>query len=191
MEVGDVVTPKDVDQYIQSLYQAVNAVAELSGPPLHERRLLLEFASRAETAQRPEMNTALIHLLGAAELDPSAMNDWLPNWEVAFEAAMASDDVDARIHPARLNYYQKAIQAMLAGDNPRAALWPLLQTWALAADVLPEHALDAWRDVCGQLGFTSAGIEAHATGLDNFIDEVEALLDELATQHGLETSTSI
>jgi hypothetical protein len=191
LEVGDVVTPKDVDQYMGSLYQAVNAVAELSGPPLHERRLLLEFASRAETAQRPEMNVALIRLLGAADLDPSVMNQWLPNWKVAFESAMESDDVDARIHPARVNYYEKAIQAMLTGDNPQAALWPLLQTWALAADVLPEHALDAWREVCGQLGFTGAGIEAHANGLDNFLDEVEALLDELATQHGLETSTSL
>jgi len=190
LEVGEVVTPRNVGQYMQSLFQAVNAVAELSGPPLHERRLLLEFASRAETAQRPEMNAALIRLLGAAELDPSVMNQWLPNWKVAFEAAMENNDVDARIHPARVNYYEKAIQAMLVGDNPQAALWPLLQTWALAADVLPEHALDVWRDVCAQLGFTSAGIEAHANGLDNFLDEVEALLDELATQHGLETSTS-
>jgi len=191
LEVGEVVTPRNVGQYMQSLFQAVNAVAELSGPPLHERRLLLEFASRAETAQRPEMNAALIRLLGAAELDPSVMNQWLPNWKVAFEAAMENNDVDARIHPARVNYYEKAIQAMLAEDNPQAALWPLLQTWALAADVLPEHALDTWREVCGQLGFTGAGIEAHANGLDNFLDEVEALLDELATQYGLETSTSI
>jgi predicted nucleotidyltransferase len=191
LEVEDVVTPKDVNQYMESLFQAVNAVAELSGPPLHERRLLLEFASRAETAQRPEMNAALIHLLGAAELDPSIMNEWLPDWKVAFEAAMGNVDVDARIHPVRVNYYEKAIQAMLAGDTPHAALWPLLQTWTLAADVLPEHALDAWHNVCAQLGFTGTGIEAHANGLDNFLDEVEALLDELATQHGLETSTSI
>ena len=191
LEVEDVVTPKDVNQYMESLFQAVNAVAELSGPPLHERRLLLEFASRAETAQRPEMNAALIHLLGAADLDPAVMNTWLPDWKVAFEAAMGNVDVDARIHPVRVNYYEKAIQAMLAGDTPHAALWPLLQTWTLAADVLPEHALDAWHNVCAQLGFTGAGIEAHANGLDNFLDEVEALLDELATQHGLETSTSI
>jgi predicted nucleotidyltransferase len=190
LEVEDVVTPKDVNQYMESLYHAVNAVAELSGPPLQDRRLLLEFASRAETAQRPEMNAALIRLLGAAELDPSLMNEWLPNWKVAFESAMESDRVDARIHHARVNYYEKAIQAMLAEDNPQAALWPLLQTWALAADVLPEPALDAWHDVCGQLGFTGSGIEAHANGLDNFLDEVEALLDELATQYGLETSTS-
>ena len=190
LSVGDVVTPKDVNQYMQSLYHAVNAVAELSGPPLQERRLLLEFASRAETAQRPDMNDALIGLLGASALDSSVINEWLPQWKLAFESATQNPDVDARIHPSRVNYYEKAIQAILTGENPYAALWPLLQTWTLAAAVLPEHAMDAWRAACRQLGFTSDGIEEHANGLDHFLDEVEVLLDELTTQYGLETSTS-
>lgn len=75
-------------------------------------------------------------------------------------------------------------------DNPRAALWPLLQTWTLAADVLPEPALESWRSTCGQLGLTAPGFAARVEGLDRFLDDVEALLDELATQYGLETSTS-
>jgi hypothetical protein len=191
LAVGDAVTPNDVELYMKSLYHAVNAVAELSGPPLQERRLLLEFASRAETAQRPEMNAELFGLLGASALDPSVINEWLPQWKLAFESAMDHTSVDSPIHPSRVNYYEKAMQAILEGDTPHAALWPLLQTWTLAADVLPDHALDSWRAACGQLGFTSEGIEEHATGLDHFLDEVEVLLDELTAQYGLETSTSI
>ena len=38
LEVSDIVTPTDVAKYMKSLYHAVNAVAELSGPPLQERR---------------------------------------------------------------------------------------------------------------------------------------------------------
>jgi hypothetical protein len=190
LSVGDTVTAKDVAQYMKSLYHAVNAVAELSGPPLQERRLMLDFASRAETAQRPEMNAALISLLGASELDPSLMSAWMPEWKRAFESAMESNRVDPRIHPARLNYYEKAIQALLAGDNPRAALWPLLQTWSLAVDALSDHSLEPWRSACSQLGLTVPGFEERVEGLDRFLDEVEALLDELATQYGLETSTS-
>jgi hypothetical protein len=38
---------------------------------------------------------------------------------------------------------------------------------------------------------TATGFEEHVEGLDHFLDEVEALLDELAVQYGLETSTSI
>src|SRR5262245_30375837 len=78
---GDLVMPRDVEQYMKSLYHAVNAVAELSGPPLQERRLLLEFASRAETAQRPGMNGGLHDLLGLSSTDPSLMSEWLPDWK--------------------------------------------------------------------------------------------------------------
>lgn len=190
LSVSDIVTPKDVAQFMKSLYHAVNAVAELSGPPVQERRLMLEFASRAETAQRPEMNAGLISLLGASELDASSMSVWMSEWKLAFESAMESNRVDPRIHPARLNYYEKAIQAILASDNPRAALWPLLQTWTLAAEVLSDHALEPWRSACGYLGLTVPGFEGRVEGLDRFLDDVEALLDELATQYGLETSTS-
>src|SRR5574341_805569 len=184
LTVGDTVTPKDVAQYMKSLYHAVNAVAELSGPPLQERRLMLEFAPRAETAQRPEMNAALLALLGAAELRSSTLNEWLLEWKLAFESAMENSRVDPRIHPARLNYYEKAIRAMLVSENPRAALWPLLQTWSLAVDALLEHTLDPWRSACGQLRLTADDFEARLEGLDHYLDDVEALLDELAMQYG-------
>ena len=189
--VEETVTPKDLGQYLKSLYHAVNAVAELSGPPLQERRLMLEFAPRAETAQRPGMNDGLLDLLGALSLDPTLIGAWLPEWKGAFEAAMENNRVDPRIHPARLNYYEKAIRAMLEGEKPQAALWPLLQTWTLAVDVLSDPALNTWRSACDQLGFTSTSLEARVNGLDQYLDEVEVLLDELATQYGLETSTSI
>jgi hypothetical protein len=176
---------------MKSLYHAVNAVAELSGPPLHERRLMLDFPARAETAQRPGMNAGLIGLLGASSLEAATINEWISDWKLAFEAAMENSRVEARIHPTRLNYYEKAIRAIAASDNPRAALWPLLQTWTLAVDVLPEHAVGAWRFACGQLNLDAARFEEHVSGLDQYLDEVEALLDDLARQNGLETSTSI
>src|SRR5512146_2025752 len=150
LEVAEVM-PNDLAQYMKSLYHAVNAVAELSGPPLQERRLILEFPPRAETAKRPGLSAGLVGLLGASDLDPAVINAWVSDWKLAFEAAMESDQVDPRIHPARLNYYEKAIKAMLAGENPHAALWPLLQTWPLAVDVLADDALSAWRSACEQL----------------------------------------
>jgi hypothetical protein len=190
LEVTEVM-PGDLAQYMKSLYHAVNAVAELSGPPLQERRLMLEFPARAETAKRPGLNAGLVGLLGASNLDPVTLNQWLAEWKLAFEAAMENSRVDPRIHRARLNYYEKGIQALLAGENPRAALWPLLQTWTLAVDVLPHHAVVAWRSACEQLHLTGSGFEEHVNGLDQYLDEVESLLDELAAENGLETSTSI
>jgi hypothetical protein len=109
LEIEEQVTPRDLAKYLKSLYHAVNAVAELSGPPLQERRLMLEFGSRAETAKRPGMSAGLTGLLGASHLDPAFINDWLSEWRLAFEAAVEQDSADPRIHPARLNYYEKAI----------------------------------------------------------------------------------
>ena len=61
----------------------------------------------------------------------------------------------------------------------------------MTVEILPDHAVNAWLSACSQLGFTVAGFEDRVNGLDHFLDEVEALLDELAKEHGLETSTSI
>jgi predicted nucleotidyltransferase len=191
LEVSDMVTPKDVAKYMKSLYHAVNAVAELSGPPLQERRLMLEFASRAETAQRPGMDAALVGLMGASALSAEAMRSWIPDWKHAFESAMESSRVDPRIDLARVNYYEKAILAMFESDKPRAALWPLLHTWTLAVDVLPELSAAPWRAACGQLGLTAVGIGERVEALDHFLDDVESLLDDLSAQYGLETSTSM
>jgi hypothetical protein len=152
---------------------------------------MLEFAGRAETAQRPGMDAALVGLMGASALEPSVMRSWLPDWKLAFESAMESSRVDPRINLARVNYYEKAILAMLEGERPRSALWPLMQTWTLAVEVLPDLATNPWRAACGQLGLTAVGIEERVKALDAFLDEVEILLDELAAQYGLETSTSL
>jgi hypothetical protein len=185
LEITDTVTPSDILKYMKSLYCAVNAVAELSGPPLTDRRLLLDFPARAETAQRPGMVAGLYGLLGASMLDPSRPSAWMPAWRSAFELAAESNRVDPRIHPARLNYYEKAIQSILSSDQPRAALWPLLQTWTLAAEVLPDHAQEAWRAACGELALVAPAMQEHVAGLDQLLDEVEGLLDELTTRYGL------
>ena len=191
LNVGDTVEPKDMAKYMKSLYHAVNALVELNGPPLQERRLMLGFASITESAGRPEMNDGLLNLLGASSLDPSVISEWIPLWKSAFESAMESSQVNPRIHPARVNYYEKAITAMCASDYPQAALWPLLHTWTLAVMVLPEARLQPWRAACGELGFATDSLRERVNELDHYLDGVEALLDELSVANGLETSTSL
>ena len=189
--IEDIVSPQDVNTYLNAMYHAINAVAELSGPPLHDRRLLLDFPARAEMAQRVDMVEHVYDLLGASSLDVEKANSWLAGWRSDFEAACESSRVDERIHPTRLNYYDKAILSMLESENPRVAIWALIQTWTLAVGVLPDNNLDAWRSACGYLGFNVMGIEDHVNGLDHFLDEVEALLDELAARYGLDVATGV
>ncbi len=188
-DIGPAAGPVQVAKYLKSLFHAGNTVAELNGPPIYERRFLLDFPARAGAAGRPGMAAGMLGLLGAISgLKARAMSDWLEGWKAAFLAGTESSGVDARIHPARLNYYEKAILGLLESENPGAALWPMLNTWTLAAAALPEEKITPWREVCETLGLAGNKFAERVEGLDQYLDEVEILLDEVASANGLETS---
>ena len=77
----------EVDHYLSAVNDAANAVAELSGGPLAERRLLSDFPARAQAAERPEFAAALFNLLGASQIDADVLDSWLEPWKIEFLAA--------------------------------------------------------------------------------------------------------
>lgn len=182
-EVG----PKEAAHYLKAVYHAACAVAELNGNPLAERRLLLDFPTRAQQADRPQMAAALAGLLGGLRLESGIPAEWFAAWRRDFLAAAQTGRADARIHAARLNYYGKAFESM----DGIAALWPLLHTWTLSALVLPPAQLKDWQAAVSQLGLAGEAFAEKIQGLDHFLDEVEILLDQIASENGLETSTSL
>ena len=180
------VGPQEVKKYMKSLFHALNAVAELSGPPIQERRLLMEFPARAEAAGKPDMVTSAFALLGANHADIEKLKLWFSDWKSAFILASEKTDVDFRIHPVRMNYYEKAIKAMLEGDTPFAAFWPLLHTWTLSAEVLEGDHLQFWQNAAGELGLLGAGFAERVEGLDHFLDDIEIVFEEIARENGLD-----
>lgn len=189
MDISELEAPagsKDVRKYLKSLFHAINAIAELSGPPIQERRLLLEFPARAESVQKQGLIAAVYGLIGANRISPETVRGWLADWKSAFQLAGEKPGVDGRIHPARLNYYDKAIKAMLDGDTPLSALWPLLQTWTLSSEVLGGDHLTFWEHACTDLGLLGESFHEKVTGLDHFLDEIEILFEEIAAANGLD-----
>lgn len=191
MDVGESAGPKDVAKYLKSLYHAANVIAEMHGPPLPERRLLLLLPSLAEQAGRPGLSVGLLGLLGGTDLDVSALESWLPDWESMFKSAYETGKAEVRIHSARLNYYKKCFEAMLGGDDPRVMLWPLLTTWTNAALALPEDKTQIWQSACNALGLVGDRFVERVKGLDQYLDELDILLDKIAEANGLEISTNI
>jgi len=182
----------DVQRYLHAVQDAANAVAELSGGPLPERRLLRDFPLRAQAAERPQFTGALFQLLGADQIDADVLDNWLEPWKLEFMAAAERGGrVDASVHPARLHYYEKAFETLLSSETPLTALWPLIHTWTLAAGALFEPLGQGWIEACTRLGLLGDALQAKAERLDQFLDDIEARLDEIAQANGLETSTSI
>ncbi len=179
--------PGEVRAYMNSLFHAVNTVAELSGPPIYERRLLLEFPSRAEASGHPGLAAGAYGLVGANQLDAPRLQSWLSDWKAAFMAAADKPGTHEHIHAVRLNYYEKAIKALIESENPAAALWPLLHTWTLAVENLNEDHRKFWQEAVTSLGLQGATFEERVEGLDQYIDGIEIVLDELAKDSGIDT----
>ncbi len=185
---GEGSAPLRVLELLQAVGSAANAVAELNGGPLAERRFLLQFPARAEAAGRPDFTETVFNLLGGSEVDGPALSAWLPAWGADFLAAAQDAKVDPSIHAARLNYYGKALEALLAGETPLTALWPLIRTWTLASQVLDQHAATPWQGACRRLGLLSPELDEKLSDLDGFLDQIEVRLDEIAVSSGVETS---
>ena len=190
-DITEAAGPKEIKKYMKSLFHALNAVAELTGPPIQERRLLLEFPARAESAQKTALIANAFGLIGANNVDAEKVKSWVPDWKSAFALASDKTGVDVRINLTRMNYYEKAIKAMLEGEIPIAALWPLFHTWTLSAEVLEGDHLKFWQNAAGELGLLGMGFGEHVDRLDQFIDEIEIVLDEIAKENGLETSVGM
>jgi predicted nucleotidyltransferase len=190
-ELEEPAGPKEIRKFMKSIFHVLNAVAELSGPPIQERRLLLEFPARAEAAQKSAVTASAFGLIGINHVDSEKVKSWISDWKSAFKLASEKDGVDVRINITRLNYYEKAINTMLEGDIPMAALWPLFHTWTLSAEVLDGDHFKFWQNAANDLGLLGAGFAERVDGLDHFIDEIEVVLDEVARENGIETSAGM
>jgi hypothetical protein len=183
--------PAQALEFLRAVAAAANAVAELNGGPLPERRFLLQFPARAEAAGRPEFTETVFNLLGASRVDATTLSSWLPAWGADFLAAAQDPRVYHRIHATRLNYYSKGIETLLAGERPLTALWPLIHTWTLSAQVLDQSTATPWQAASRRLGLLSPEFDQRASELDTFLDQVEVRLDEIALASGVETSSRL
>jgi hypothetical protein len=188
---ADKASPLHVKQFLEAVEDAANAVAELNGPPLSERRFLAQFPARAEAAERPTFTEGLFGLLGAAQVDGAGLSAWLPAWATDFIAAAQDSRVDPGINAARLNYYEKGVRALLDGDTPMTALWPLIHTWNLASQVISPQPDSPWRGAFRQLGLLGEAFPQRVSDLDTYLDQIEVRLEEIAAATGVETSPNL
>jgi len=178
--------PTLVSSYLKAVENAVNAVATLDGEPLTKRRFLLEFPQRAKNLGKPGMMMGVMGLLGAHHIEDEQIQAWLSDWNETYDA-IPEEARPADLHPFRKDYYLRAFEAMLNSDNSKAPLWPLINTWTLAASALSSGnpAYQGWREACQQLKlFSSSGLSERIDALDAFLDQVEAVLDKWEQESG-------
>ncbi|MBN1667636.1 MAG: hypothetical protein JW862_11125 [Anaerolineales bacterium] len=171
--------------YLQAVANAANAIALLSGEPLPERRILLEFPGRAQSIGRPGLSAGLLGLLGGPCLPVAELETWLARWQASM-GELPDQERPLDLHPYRYKYYRSAFEAMLASGQPLALLWPLLHTWTLAVVLLPAHAVGRqdWQAFVRQLEMWGSAFPERVAALDAFLDQVDEILLEWERRYG-------
>lgn len=179
--------PAEIMMYLKAVENAANAIAVVTGAPLTERRFLQYFPKRSEALNRSGLYAGLMGLLGATNIDAAGISTQLDSWQTAYRA-IPVDNVPIRLHPDRYYYYLRALQALLAGEQPLEVLWPLERSWTLAIVANPagKDILDAWHRFFVRLGLMGDNFREKIEGLDTFLDTVDDTLDSWARANGTE-----
>jgi len=171
--------------YLRALDHAVNAIAGLSGPPLAERRYMVDFMARAEAVGHPGLSIGLLGLLGGSTLEVDTLRSWLGEWQSAY-TAFPAENTPPSLHPCRLLYYQRGMAALLESEYPLTCLWPLWHTWTQMGPVLPEASPQrkSWQAAGEKLGLLGGAFASRVAALDAYLDQVEEILEDWARANG-------
>jgi hypothetical protein len=175
------------DLYYKAVGSAANALAVLNGPALTTRRMLLEFPARAEALGKLELTGELLQLISRVPITPDTFNSWRPVWENALTAAGKHPACPPNLLPARKAYFVNSAAAMVESGTAHAALWPMVETWRQAAQLLSEDIAqeEAWEEFLKTLEIAPAVKEEQIEKLDHFLDHAEAALADLKAEYGL------
>lgn len=178
--------PVDIRSYLHAIEHATNGIASLTGVPLTDRRLAWDFKERAEAAKRPGLYPALLGMLGAHRVEAAGVAGWLDLWEKAY-TSLDPGQAPPRLHPARLHYYRRGMEALLSGPEPMTVLWPLLRTWTLVilAQTSENNHFQAWHSSLRELGLIGEEFAARIFALDAYLDTIEEALEGWARRQGV------
>jgi hypothetical protein len=177
--------PDVLHLYFKVLEQAANAIASLSGSPLTERRLLLDFPQRALAIGKAELSSGLVSLAIPQAASDEAWPACLQAFKEALQATDALPGCPPQISAPRHAYYLRAAAA-LREKTPAAAQWVILNPWMQALRHLPAGSvqLDSWRLCAPALGLDGPTFHARLAGLDAYLDGIEEALDQWSRSNG-------
>ena len=178
--------PRETNEYLCALEYAANSIANLSGEPLTERRLLLEFEERTRNVDQPGLMVGFRGLIGGSNASAEVIEAWIPEWDLTYHQAGAHSEQIAQLHLDRRLYYRRAFEVLGSSAQPLAGLWPLLVTWTALIWQLPSDSMywDSWFAACQKLELVGSPLKTRLLALDAYLDTIEELLEAWGEEHG-------
>jgi len=182
--------PHRIWAYLQSLELAANSLAVLTGAPLTERRFLLLFPERVNELGYPGMASGLVDLIAPHMPDPDTIRLWMDDWKLTLQKIGQTETCPLGLNPIRHGYYTRAAEALLP-DQPAAALWIILHTWtrAITSFEPDSQSLNGWSNCLTELGVYAEHFTDCMNRFDQFLDQVEEILEKWADNNGIDLSS--
>lgn len=184
-------TPTEIfawlELYLKALSLASNSLAALNGPALTTRRFLIELPARLEQINRVDLFPELLKLIGLNLTEKFHFDEWQEEWEKSIVQAGKMSNYPLDIHPARRSYYFQSCLSMAESGLSHSAFWLMLNTWLLSTRVLwdqPEYKKESIKFI-NFIGFNEESYESNVSGLDNYLDQVESVLENYKNANGL------
>ena len=161
--------------YLRSIEDAANALACLVGLPLAERRMFAQFAMRAQGAGLPNLAGSLAELVTSPAVTDEAWLTWQPEWKTCLSQVSSQENCPVELSSIRHPYLFNA-SCSTWEKSPTGAIWLMLKTWTDAVTFLPKDSplLDTFNGMCSQLELSPEHYNQRITGLDRFLEEIEA-----------------
>jgi hypothetical protein len=182
--------PERVWAYLQALEMAANSLAVLEGVPLTERRFLLQFPQRVADLGYPGMAAGLIDLIAPQMPSTETIEKWVVDWKSTLTKIGQDPDCPIHLSSIRHGYYTRAVEALIT-DEPAAALWILLHTWtrAILSCQTDTDSLENWSACLTELGIYGEHFQNCMNNFDQFLDQVEEIIEGWADQNGIDLAT--
>ena len=172
--------------FFQALEDGGNAIACLSGTPLTLRRFWQQLPQRAIDAGAPELAGSLQRLVAAELPNDEPWQNWYDQWLKLLDETGKQPKCLAELLPCRKKYYSEAV-SVLRDENPLAALWILLLTGLKAGRSARSNSLvhKQLAKIAEGLGFGGSDFVGRLKGLDQWLDNLESLLEDTSRRNGL------
>ncbi|MBN1231171.1 MAG: hypothetical protein JXA19_04855 [Anaerolineales bacterium] len=173
--------------FMDAMENIANGLSSLVDSPLPERRFLQLFPNRLKELKRPELFIGFLDLAGFTGKTLDEIGVWLKSWGNAWDAIAEVKNLPAELSSFRKSYYLQGFTALMKGDIPLAACWPLLRTWTKAVSLLPKssESYKIWKGTMASLGWEAGCMGDKLNALDGYLDSAEEVLDRWKTAHGL------
>lgn len=172
--------PRWLRSYLHGLLETANAAASLSGTPAAGRQVGAQLAAKLGELGHSELFQRFQELLGADQLQPRILPDWVAAWARAYDEALAQAGSASGLAAERRNYYLAGFQAMVEDGRGSLILWPLLSSWEQVAHVNGA----GWDYLLEQLRLSDRFADHRLDALERLQDEVEDQLERWSERVG-------